>query len=245
MDSSMASAASAVSSPQPSGPVALVQRALHFVMHLDKELVSIVANYGTTTYAILFAIVFAETGLVVTPFLPGDSLLFACGTLAAMGVLQLHIVAAVFIVAAILGDFLNFWIGSKVGPAAFKTDTWFLKRKNLEKTEKFYEKYGGKTIVLARFVPIVRTFAPFVAGVGSMKYSDFAIYNIGGALLWTFLFVGAGYFFGTIPAVQHNFTLVVLGIVGVSVLPVIYEIWQARKEAAEDATPNTSPDKAA
>uniref|UniRef100_A0A7S0ED98 VTT domain-containing protein n=1 Tax=Hanusia phi TaxID=3032 RepID=A0A7S0ED98_9CRYP len=195
-----------------------IRKFVKFVLHLDTELVAIIAKYGTMTYAILWSIVFAETGLVVTPFLPGDSLLFACGALCAIGSLKLLPVVLTFLTAAIIGDAVNYAIGSVIGLKAFESDSWFLKKKNLEKTQKFYEKYGGKTIVLARFVPIVRTFAPFVAGVGTMKYSSFAFYNVIGAVAWTTLFVGAGFFFGNLPAVKHNFTLVVLGNCGLNLL---------------------------
>ncbi|EKX32571.1 hypothetical protein GUITHDRAFT_82179 [Guillardia theta CCMP2712] len=211
-----------------------IRKFVKFVLHLDTELVAIIAKYGTMTYAILWSIVLLRqhlAGLVVTPFLPGDSLLFACGALCAIGSLKLVPVVVTFLTAAIIaGDAVNYAIGSVVGPKAFESDSWFLKKKNLEKTQKFYEKYGGKTIVLARFVPIVRTFAPFVAGVGTMKYSSFAFYNVIGAITWTTLFVGAGFFFGNLPAVKHNFTLVVLGIVVVSVVPVILELLNAKKE---------------
>jgi len=239
-----AAKAKAVAAPAGNPAILGLKRALKFVLHLDKELAVIIAKYGKATYAILFAIVFAETGLVVTPFLPGDSLLFACGALAALGSLNLPLTAAIFLVAAILGDAVNYSIGNFIGPKAFESDTWFLKKKNLKKTEQFYDKYGGKTIVLARFVPIVRTFAPFVAGVGSMKYSQFAFFNVLGAVVWTVLFVGAGFVFGNIPAVQHNFTLVVVGIVVVSVLPVVWEVIQARKEDAEEdeAPPAPKPE---
>jgi len=218
-----------------------IKRALQFVLHLDKELAAITAKYGTATYAILWGIVFAETGLVITPFLPGDSLLFACGALCALRSLNLGLTCATFLTAAILGDAVNYAIGNKVGPKAFEADTFFLKKKNLKKTQDYYAKYGGKTIVLARFVPIVRTFAPFVAGVGSMDYSKFALYNVFGGIIWTVLFTGAGFVFGNIPVVQHNFTLVVLGIVAVSVVPVIYEVIQAGKEKDEDSPAPDAP----
>ncbi|KAG2432439.1 hypothetical protein HXX76_008785 [Chlamydomonas incerta] len=207
---------------------------LSFILHLDKHLAALIQQHGANSvYGLLFAIVFAETGLVLTPFLPGDSLLFAAGAFAGMGQLDVAILCAVFIVSAILGDAVNYAVGSKVGRAA--VNRGLVSREHIAKTEKFYDKYGGKTVVLARFVPIVRTFAPFVAGIGSMPYGRFAAYNVGGALLWTFLFVGAGFFFGNLPFVRKNFTLVVLGIVAVSVVPVIYELWAARQEAAAEA----------
>ncbi|EFJ44040.1 hypothetical protein VOLCADRAFT_106562 [Volvox carteri f. nagariensis] len=207
---------------------------LSFILHLDKHLAALIAQYGAkSVYGLLFAIVFAETGLVLTPFLPGDSLLFAAGAFAGMGQLDVGVLCGVFIVAAIIGDAVNYAVGARIGQAAVSRGV--VSREHIAKTEKFYEKYGGKTVVLARFVPIVRTFAPFVAGIGSMPYGKFAWYNVAGALLWTFLFVGAGFFFGNLPFVRKNFTLVVLGIVAVSVMPVIYELWAARQEAGEAA----------
>ena len=213
------------------GARALVDQALSWVLHLDKNLSSLIANHGTWTYAVLFAIVFCETGLVVTPFLPGDSLLFACGAFCALGALKLPLILGLLFVAGVLGDALNYSLGAWVGTRAIESG--LLKREYIDKTEEFYEKYGGKTVVLARFVPIVRTFAPFVAGVGSMEYPKFAQYNVAGAALWVGLFTGAGFFFGNLPFVQHNFTLVVLAIVALSVLPIVYEIITARREAAK------------
>ncbi|GLC35186.1 hypothetical protein PLESTB_000563800 [Pleodorina starrii] len=205
---------------------------LSFILHLDKHLAALITQHGANSvYGLLFAIVFAETGLVLTPFLPGDSLLFAAGAFAGMGQLDVGLLCAIFIVAAIIGDAVNYAVGAKIGQAAVSRGV--VSREHIAKTEKFYAKYGGKTVVLARFVPIVRTFAPFVAGIGSMPYGKFAWYNVGGALLWTFLFVGAGFFFGNLPFVRKNFTLVVLAIVAVSVVPVIYELWGARREAQQ------------
>ncbi|CAL8465294.1 g4829 [Coccomyxa elongata] len=206
-----------------------VKGLLDFALHLDKHLSAIIVKHGKATYGILWAIVFAETGLVLTPFLPGDSLLFAAGAFAALGSLHLGAVCAVFISAAIIGDAVNYAIGNYLGSKALESN--IIKKEYITKTEEFYRKYGGKTVVLARFVPIIRTFAPFVAGVGSMPYSEFGAYNVGGALLWTALFVGAGYFFGNLPFVQHNFTLVVLAIVAVSVLPIVFEVISAQREA--------------
>ncbi len=208
--------------------------ALSFVLHLDKSLAGIIAQYGAATYALLFGIVFCETGLVVTPFLPGDSLLFACGAFAALGSLNLGAVLGLLFVAAVLGDALNYTIGKTAG--GWMLDKGVVKQSMLKKTEEFYAKYGGKTIVLARFVPIVRTFAPFVAGMSSMEYSRFAAFNVGGAALWIGLFTLTGYLFGNLPVVQHNFTLVVLAIVVLSVVPVVLEILAARKEAKTQAT---------
>ncbi|KAL4446851.1 hypothetical protein ABPG77_008095 [Micractinium sp. CCAP 211/92] len=226
--------------------------ALSFVLHLDVHLGEIVAKYGMATYGILFAIVFAETGLVVTPFLPGDSLLFATGALAALGKLSLPLLVGCYVVAATLGDAVNYAIGNYLGTAAFKSR--LLKREHIAKTEEFYNKYGGKTVVLARFVPIVRTFAPFVAGVGSMSYGQFALYNVAGAVLWTAVCVGAGYALGNVPAVHDNFSLVVLAIVVVSLLPIAWEMWAAKREAAAaeaaagaapQAVPHSTPAAAA
>ncbi|KAK9903369.1 hypothetical protein WJX75_003938 [Coccomyxa subellipsoidea] len=209
-----------------------VQGLLDFALHLDKHLSAIIVKHGKATYGILWAIVFAETGLVLTPFLPGDSLLFAAGAFAALGSLNLGAVCAVFISAAIIGDAVNYAIGNYLGTKALESN--IVKKEYIAKTEEFYRKYGGKTVVLARFVPIVRTFAPFVAGIGSMPYREFGAYNVGGALLWTALFVGAGYFFGNLEFVQHNFTLVVLAIVAVSVLPIVFEVISAQREGKKN-----------
>ena len=189
-----------------------------------------IAAYGTWTYAILFLIVFCETGLVVTPFLPGDSLLFAAGTFAALGAMDPWILFGLLTVAAILGDTLNYWIGKRIGPAAFSGRFRLLNQNHLRKTEAFYEKHGGKTIIMARFVPIVRTFAPFVAGVGTMEYGRFLMFNVVGAVLWVGLFVFGGYLFGNIPAVRENFTLVILAIIVLSVLPILFEWLKSRRE---------------
>jgi membrane-associated protein len=201
-------------------------------LHLDKHLEAVIQSYGWATYLILFLIVFCETGLVVTPILPGDSLLFAAGALAARGGLNVHLLAALLGVAAILGDAVNYMIGSYLGPKAFQNpNSKILKREYLEKTQSFYEKYGGKTIVFARFVPIVRTFAPFLAGVGGMNYTKFGVYNVVGALLWILLFVYGGFFFGSLPIIKKNFTLVILGIIVVSILPAAIEAIRERRAA--------------
>lgn len=197
-------------------------------MHLDVHLSSVITDYGALTYVILFAIVFCETGLVVTPILPGDSLLFAAGTFAALGSLDVFFLGVLLLIAAIAGDALNYTIGRSVGPKVLSGKHRFLKKEYLEKTQSFYDRYGAKTIVIARFVPIVRTFAPFMAGVGHMRYSKFLIYNVGGAIAWVVLFVGAGYYFGNIPSVRKNFTLVIMAIVFVSVLPAVIEIARER-----------------
>jgi membrane-associated protein len=208
---------------------------IDFILHFDEHLKTFVENYGTFTYLILFAIVFAETGLVVTPFLPGDSLLFAAGTIAAMGSLNVWLLIVLLIAAAILGDTVNYWVGDYIGPRAFSGTIPFLKQRHLQRTQEFYDKYGGKTIILARFVPIVRTFAPFVAGVGTMHYSRFLTYNVVGAVIWVVLFTLAGYFFGTLPVVQQNFELVVVAIVLISVVPAIWEIVKERLRPSRQA----------
>lgn len=200
---------------------------LDLILHLDKHLPEIMAAYGHLIYAILFAVVFCETGLVVTPFLPGDSLLFACGALAAAAPegMDIKIVTAIFLVSAVLGDACNYMIGEKLGLHLIESQNKLIKKEHIDKASAFYEKHGHKAIVLARFVPIVRTFAPFVAGIGKMHYTTFAHYNVLGAIAWVTLFVGGGYFFGNIPLIKKNFTLVTLGIVIFSVLPVMYELF--------------------
>jgi membrane-associated protein len=206
-----------------------VRSVVDFFLHLDEHLNQIVTTYGVWTHLILFAIVFAETGLVVTPFLPGDSLLFAAGALAALGSLDLWLLVVLLIGAAILGDSVNYWVGAWIGPRAFSGNVRFLRKDYLERTSAFYEKHGGKTIILARFVPIIRTFAPFVAGVGAMSYPRFIVYNIIGAVLWVGLFVPLGYFFGNMPTVKNNFSLVIFAIIGISVMPIAVEMFRARR----------------
>ena len=202
---------------------------IDFILHIDQHLIELTQTYGLWIYAILFLIVFCETGLVVTPFLPGDSLLFAAGAVAALGGMNVHMAAALLLAAAVIGDAANFAIGKYFGEKLFaKPDSRVFKREYLDKTHAFYEKYGGKTIILARFVPIVRTFAPFVAGMGDMHYGRFIRYNIIGALVWVGLLTYAGYFFGELPAVKNNFGLVVIGIIAVSVLPMAVEIAKAK-----------------
>ena len=193
-------------------------------MHLDKHLNVLIQDFGIWTYLILFLIIFCETGLVVTPFLPGDSLLFAVGALAAMGSLRYDVVVVSLAVAAILGDTVNYSIGHYMGPRVFQREgSRIFKKVYLDKTRHFYEKYGGKTIIFARFVPIVRTFAPFVAGIGAMSYGRFIVFNIVGGIAWILSFISAGYFFGHLPAVKHNFTLVIFAIILVSVIPGLVE----------------------
>jgi membrane-associated protein len=209
-----------------------IRTLLDFVLHIDQHLNQIVADYGTGTYLILWLIVFCETGLVVTPFLPGDSLLFAIGALAARpgSPLNAHFLFLLLFSAAVLGDTVNYHIGKYLGPKAMAGGR-LVKKQHLDRTHAFFEKYGGKTIVLARFVPIVRTFAPFVAGVGTMHYARFLTFNVGGGLLWVGLLLYAGYFFGSHPLVEENFGLVVVAIIVLSVLPAVWEVIAARREA--------------
>jgi membrane-associated protein len=213
----------------------IISDLVNFVLHLDVHLNEIIRNFGVWTYLILFAIIFLETGVVITPFLPGDSLLFAAGSFAALGSLNVFVLAITLTLAAILGDTVNYWIGHYIGPRAFSGNIRFLKKEYLDRTHEFYEKHGGKTIILARFIPIIRTFAPFVAGIGAMDYPHFFMYNVIGAVLWVFLFTFGGYFFGNLPFVQENFTLVILAIIVISVLPGVFEFarekFRSRKEA--------------
>ncbi len=208
-------------------------------LHLDVYLDEVIRNYGTWTYGLLFTVIFIETGLVVTPFLPGDSLLFAAGTFASLGSLNIVLLWGLLVVAAILGDTVNYWVGHKLGVTIFETKNPLLKKvlkpEYLARTEAFYEKHGGKTIVLARFVPIIRTFAPFVAGVGTMHYGRFITYNAVGGISWVTIFLSLGYFFGNIPFVKANFEIVILGIIFVSVLPMFIEYLKARGENKKKA----------
>lgn len=208
-----------------------IQYLIDFILHLDRHLGELVAQYGVWTYVILFLIIFCETGLVVTPILPGDSLLFAVGALAATGALDVNLIFVLLTVAAIIGDTVNYWIGHAVGPKVFRGESSrLLNRRHLERTHEFYEKYGGKTIILARFIPIIRTFAPFVAGIGSMSYGKFLLYNVVGAIVWIAIFTYAGYFFGNIPIVKRNFTLVIFAIIIISVMPAVIEYLQHRRK---------------
>ncbi|KAA5540352.1 DedA family protein [Adhaeribacter rhizoryzae] len=211
----------------------LLHNFIDFFLHLDVHLSQIIHDYGIWAYLILFLIIFVETGLVVMPFLPGDSLLFAAGAFAAPQLTQagelvpgpfnvFYLIGLLF-VAAFLGDTLNYYIGDYIGPKVFRRNYRFLKKEHLLKTQHFYEKHGAKTIIFARFIPIIRTFAPFIAGVGTMKYSKFIAYNIIGGFIWVALFVAAGYFFGNIPAVKKNFTLAIFAIIIISILPPLYE----------------------
>jgi membrane-associated protein len=202
---------------------------LRLFSELDVFLAELVQQHGAWTYAILFAIVFAETGLVVTPFLPGDSLLFAAGALCNHGDLSFWLLAAILFAAAVIGDTVNYHVGKFVGPPAFSGRFRLLKQEHLSKTQRFFDRYGGKAIILARFVPIVRTFAPFVAGVGTMHYGRFLAYNVIGAAIWVGLFTGAGYLFANLPIVKNHFSKVIVAIVLVSLLPIAWEWWRARR----------------
>ena len=209
------------------------QSLIDLFLHLDRHLDGIIRDYGVWTYALLFLVIFCETGLVVMPFLPGDSLLFAVGTFCALGSLRLEVVLPLLMIAAILGDTVNYWIGHRIGPGIFRReDVRLLNRKHLDRAHAFYEKHGGKTIILARFLPIFRTFAPFVAGIGSMTYPRFVAYNIIGGVVWVAMFTLAGNFFGTIPAVRKNFALVILAIIAISVLPPLVELVRHRRTPA-------------
>jgi len=202
-------------------------------LHLDVHLDFIIRSYGTWTYAILFLIIFCETGLVVTPILPGDSLLFATGTFAARGSLDVWFVVFLLSVSAIAGDTINYWIGYKLGPQVFKKEnSLFFNKEYLDRTHRFYEKYGGKTIIIARFIPIIRTFAPFVAGMGRMTYKRFITYNVVGGIGWIVILVLAGYFFGSIPFVKNNFSLIILAIIIISILPGIIEYLRHRYQSS-------------
>jgi membrane-associated protein len=217
-------------------PMQAILAVIDFIRHIDAHLITLTQDYGVWVYGILFAIVFCETGLVVTPFLPGDSLLFAVGAIAARDGAGIEAAVAIplLIIAAILGDAVNFGVGHLVGPGFLeKGKLRFIKPLHLKKTQAFYDRYGGKTIVLARFVPIVRTFAPFVAGIGRMAYPRFALFNVVGAVAWVVICLGAGLLFGDLPFVKKNFELVVLGIIGVSVLPMVVEVLRARAAPPE------------
>ncbi|HDL8052597.1 TPA: DedA family protein [Yersinia enterocolitica] len=208
---------------------------IDFILHIDVHLAELVAQYGVWVYGILFLILFCETGLVITPFLPGDSLLFVAGALASLpsNDINVHIMVALMVTAAILGDAINYTIGRVFGEKLFSNpDSKIFRRSYLDKTHQFYEKHGGKAIILARFVPIIRTFAPFVAGMGKMSYRHFAAYNVIGALVWVLLFTYAGYWFGNMPFVQDNLKLLIVAIIVVSILPGVFEVWRHRRAAA-------------
>jgi membrane-associated protein len=213
----------------------LIHQAIDIFLHLDAHLNDLAASLGGWLNAVLFLIIFCETGLVVTPFLPGDSLLFAIGALAATDGSPLHIpvILALLSVAAIAGDAVNYAIGYRVGPKVFTSETSrLLNKEHLLRTQAFYEKYGGKTIILARFMPVIRTFAPFVAGIGQMRYARFALFNVSGGIAWVAAFTLAGYFFGNVPVVKRNFHFVIVAIIIISILPPVFEFLRARREAA-------------
>ena len=216
----------------------LILKFIDIFLHLDEYLGTIIHDYGTLTYLFLFIVIFMETGLVVTPFLPGDSLIFAAGAFAGLGSLNPFIIFGLLSFAAIIGDTVNYWIGHAIGPRAFSGNIRFLKKEYLDRTHAFYEKHGGKTIILARFIPIIRTFAPFVAGVGAMTYVKFISYNIIGGVLWVALFTFVGYFFGNLPIVQNNFSLVIMAIILISVMPAVIEFVKEKvRQRREVETP--------
>ncbi len=231
----------------------LLRLLLDYFLHLDVHLRQAIQSFGGSTYLLLFAIVFCETGLVVTPFLPGDSLLFAAGAAAALFAeqaaasggqgfgLSIWALLGILSAAAFLGDTVNYWVGRKVGPAVFKKDTRFIKKEHLQRTHAFYERYGGKTIILARFIPIIRTFAPFVAGIGEMSYSRFVSFNAVGGVLWVAICLFAGYRFGRYQFIQKNFSLVILAIIFISVLPAVVEFLRARSRGAAEKRQGGDP----
>ncbi len=213
----------------------LIFKFVDIVLHLDKYLPQLVDACGVWIYVVLFMIIFCETGLVVTPFLPGDSLLFAVGAICATGAMNPLFTVILLAIAAIIGDTANYWIGAYIGPKVFKyPKSFFFNPEHLERTHRFYEKYGGKTIIIARFVPIIRTFAPFVAGIGSMTYKRFIAYNVIGGILWVSLFIYAGYFFGNMPIVKKNFSLVILAIIILSIMPAVIEVIRHRLEQTKN-----------
>jgi len=208
----------------------LIKSIIEFILHIDRHLDVLIKSFGNWTYLLLFLIIFCETGLVVTPFLPGDSLLFVLGAFSAVGFFNLTWIFIILISAAIIGDSVNYAFGKLFGERLLaKGDHRFFKREHVDRTHKFYERHGGKTIILARFVPIVRTFAPFVAGIGKMSYLKFLVYNVVGGILWVFVFVLAGYFFGNVPIVKDNFMIVIFAMMFISLLPVITELWKNSK----------------
>ena len=216
----------------------IISTIIDLFLHLDKYLAVVIQQYGIWTYLLLFLVIFLETGLVITPFLPGDSLLFAAGTFAGMGLLNVLVLFISLSIAAILGDTVNYWIGHYIGPRAFSGNIRFLKKEYLDRTHEFYEKHGGKTIILARFIPIIRTFAPFVAGIGAMSYSHFIAYNVVGGVLWVGIFTFLGYYFGSLPFVQDNFSYVVIAIILISVTPIFIEYVMNRIRAAREVEPS-------
>ncbi len=217
----------------------IILKLIDFILHLDKYLSAIIQAYGTWTYLLLFLIIFCETGLVITPFLPGDSILFAVGAFAAIGSLNVFWLFVIISVAAILGDTINYWVGHFVGPKIFaKENVRFLNKKYLERTHRFYEKHGGKTIIIARFIPIIRTFAPFVAGIGQMSYWRFIGYNIIGGITWPAIFVFGGYYFGNISFVKNNFSAVIIAIIIISIIPMVIEFLRHHYQKNKGLTVN-------
>lgn len=214
-------------------------------LHLDRHLAELAGQYGSWIYGILFLIVFCETGLVVTPFLPGDSLLFAAGSLAAIGSMNIHLLFLLMATAAILGNTVNYTVGRLLGEKAFTPNARILKQDYLHRTHRFFERHGGKTIVITRFVPLVRTFAPFVAGVGAMTYSKFIVYNVVGGIAWVLIFTLLGYFFGNVPFVQHNFEYVIIAIVLISVLPAVWEFIAEKTRARNELPVASAPEESA
>jgi len=226
----------------------LIAQLIDIFLHLDEHLSLVITRFGGWTYLILFLVIFVETGLVVTPLLPGDSLLFAAGTFAALGALDIRLLFPLLFAAAVAGDTANYWIGHAIGPRVFEMNVPWLKREYLERTHRFYERHGGKTIFLARFIPILRTFAPFVAGVGEMSYGRFIAYNVFGGLVWTAGFIFLGFFFGNIPIVKENFSFVVVAIILISVAPMGVEFVSSRlrrRRAAEEARQSIPEEPAA
>ena len=216
----------------------LLKKIVDIALHLDKYLSGVIQQYGLWTYAILFMIIFVETGFVVLPFLPGDSLLFAAGTFAALKALKVGWLILILSAAAIIGDTVNYWVGHHVGPKVFCRDNArFFKKEYLDRTHAFYEKHGGKTIIIARFVPIIRSFAPFVAGIGRMSYGRFLAFNVIGGIGWVVLLVGAGYFFGNIPLVKENYSLAIVAIIAISTVPVAVEYLRHRKKKPSSPPP--------
>jgi membrane-associated protein len=215
-----------------------IRHILDIFLHLDSYLQQIITQFGVWTYVLLFIVIFAETGFVVTPFLPGDSLIFAAGAFASQGSLSLFGLWVILVAAAVLGDTINYWIGHFIGARAYTGEVKWIKKEYMERTHAFFQKHGGKTIFLARFVPIIRTFAPFVAGVGEMEYSYFLTYNVAGGITWVSVFLLVGYFFGTIPVIQRNFELVIVAILVISVAPILWEVLKSRaqKQRAREAT---------
>ena len=209
----------------------VLRKIIDIALHLDRYLSAIIQQYGLWTYAILFAVIFVETGFVVMPFLPGDSLLFAAGTFAALKALDIRWLILILSAAAVVGDTVNYWVGRRIGPKVFsREEARFFKKEYLDRTHAFYEKHGGKTIIIARFVPIIRSFAPFVAGIGRMSYARFLAFNVAGGIGWVVLLTGAGYFFGTIPLVKNNYSLAVVAIIAISTVPLAVEYLRHRRK---------------